>query len=119
MIVDSKSDLGMWVHQLREDPVAALSELGSQTAIQDCDLFSSEQLHHAFDHDGSSKISIQGLAKELRRSDFKQVHGGEPVRTAAKLMRLYAIRNEEKWMSAEPKDIAAHWNKYFVAGGKY
>jgi hypothetical protein len=118
MIVDNKSDLGLWVHQLKEDPTAALSQLGSAAASHDCDLFSTEQLHHAYDPEQRSKVTVNGLGRELKRADFRQVNDGQPVRTVAKLMRLYAVRNVDKWMSAEPSEFSAHWNKFF-SGGKY
>jgi len=118
MIVDNKSDLAMWVHQLKDDPKAALAQLGSGVAVADCDLFSTEQLHHCYDPEGKSSVTVNGLARELKRGGFRQVNEGSPVRTAAKLMRLYAVRNADVWAKAEPHELVAHWNKYF-AGGKY
>lgn len=118
MIVDNKSDVGMWVHHLKEDPRSALSQLGSGIAAAECDLFSSEQLHHCYDPEKNGRVTVNGLGKELKRAGFRQVNEGAPIRTAAKLMRLYAVRNADRWVEAETSEIVAHWNKFF-AGGKY
>lgn len=119
MIVDNKSDLGMFCHNLKENPSQALANLGSAIAAEECDLFTSEQLHLCYDPDHSTKVTINGLGRELKRAGFRKVNDDKPVRTAAGLMRLYAVRNVDKWEKADPQEIAAHWNKYFTKGGKY
>jgi hypothetical protein len=119
MIVDNKSDLGMFCHNLKENPEQVLSGLGSAIVGEECDLFSTEQLHHCYDPDGSTKVTVNGLGRELKRAGFRKVNDDKPVRTNAGLVRLYAVRNAEKWLNATTQHIVEHWNKFFTKGGKY
>lgn len=113
MIYSGKSDLGVWCVQLREDPAAALRPLGEEVAKGD--LFTPSQLLSAYDPSGNKRVTANGVARELLRSGFRQVNGGSPVRTRVGVIRLYAIRNPEKWLTASPKEIAAHFEKYAEA----
>jgi hypothetical protein len=112
MIRSGKSDLGAWVMGLREDIEGSLNPLG-ETAAKECELFTARQLLRCYDPQRQGKVSEPGMGRELGRSGFKQVNGGKTVRTAFGVVRLYAIRNEEKWWQASTKDAVMHFNKYF------
>jgi hypothetical protein len=117
MIVDNKSDIGLWVNNLKEDPSDVLKVLGESLA-RNAALFSATQLLQAYDPENSGRVKLNGMARELKRAGFKQVNGGLPIRTAsAGLQKLYIIRDEKKWTAAKPKDLAKHFDDSM--GGKF
>ena len=113
MITDNKSDLGAWCLSLREEPERVLSLLGDRAA-KGAALFSPLQLLRAYDPEGATKVTANGVGRELKRTGFPRVNGDKPVRTpSAGLMRLYALRDAEKWEKAGHKAIVDHWESYF------
>lgn len=118
MIVNGKSELGLWALQLKEDPMNALRPLGEEAA-KSCEVFTPSLLLHAFDPEGKSRVTAGGLARELIRSGFRPLNGGVPVRTKMGIIRVYATKNQDYWVKASPKQIAAHYEKFFAQGKVY
>ncbi len=119
MIYTGKSDLGVWVVTLHEDPSHALAPLGEKVSRK-CDLFSAKQLLRAYDPDGKARVTAPGLAREMLRSGFKQVNCGAPVHTRAGSQRLYAVRNGEVWSRCSPTEAAKHFDQYWgLEAAKY
>jgi hypothetical protein len=112
MILHGKGSLGMWVVHLKEDPVACLRPLGEKPA-KECDLFTAKQLLRCFDPEKTGRVGEMGMGKELSRSMFKQLFEGKVVRTQAGVVRLYAVRNVERWADADEKDAIVHYNQFF------
>jgi hypothetical protein len=112
MTLDGKSDLGMWCAQLREDPVTRLKPLGSRPAA-DCGLFTPAMLLRAYDPDGAKRVTSNGVSRELARAGFRRVNGGEPIRTSAGVVRLFAVRDTQKWLAASPRLAAEHFESFF------
>jgi len=110
MTMAGKSDLGAWCVALREDPHHTLRPLGDRIA-KECELFTPGQLLHAYGAD--KKVTAPGMARELVRAGFRQTNAGSPVWTKNGAQRIYAIRNPDKWQSAAPKELAAHFDKHF------
>lgn len=111
MIADGKSDVGAWVANLKADPDGSLVLSGGAKVM--ADLLTTVQLRKMYDPDDRGKVTANGLGRELKRAGFKQVNGGEPVRTAKGPQRLYAIRNIEHWSKQPPLRCAAHWDEHF------
>jgi hypothetical protein len=107
MMRDSKSDLGTWVHQLKEDPASVL-RIGSVTIGHD--LFTTTRLLALYDPEGKHKATANGLGRELKRAGFRQVDSGKLVYTQVGGQRYYAVRNAAKWLAAKAKDIQVHLN---------
>jgi hypothetical protein len=117
MIVDNKSDLGLWVANLKEDPTAALAAKWGRRVATEAQMLTATQLLQAYDPEGQRGVTVNGLARELKRAGFRQAHYGDGVKThAAGLQRLYAIRHPEKWISAAPAKCAAHFDEVFLNG---
>lgn len=112
MMYDAKSDIGAWCVNLREDPTMILHPLGDNIASA-CDLFTPTQLHRCFDPERRTNVTVNGLSRELRKAGFLQVNHGIPVGTSTGVQRLYAIRNENYWMTAAPKLCAEHFDKFW------
>lgn len=114
MIMDNKSDIGLWVTHLKEDPATTLRPLGDAMA-RGADLLTASHLLRAHDPENSGKVKVNGLARELKRAGFAQANGGNPVRTATSgQQRLYIMRNHEKWGKASVKELAAHFDSLFT-----
>lgn len=129
MAEDSLSDLGAWVRRLRNDPDSVL-KLGPVPL--EGELWSNPELLHLYDPEGKTRVTANGLGRELRRAGFLPACGGMPIRTRSLgQTRLYAIRGDgQKWMQVaarvavehydstrgEAKDPAAPKRKKFIQG---
>lgn len=113
MIRMSKNDLGLWVEQLKEDPVTALKVLGEK-ASKDCDLFTPSMLYRAFDPErrGRAQASEAALGRALSAGGFRQINGNVPLVTESGTHRLYAVRNIIRWEQATRKEAKAHFNEF-------
>lgn len=118
MIRDNKSDLGSWVLRLIEDPENALAFFGDAIR-RGCDLFTPTMLQQAYDPDKITKVSVNGLSREMKRAGLRQVNGGIPVRTAIGLQRLYCVRNPDKWHQEDPSKCSEHFNQFWSKEGKF
>jgi hypothetical protein len=110
MIVDNKSDLGAWVGRLRQDP-GHLLRLGDLELPGD--LFTNSQLLKVYDPDGKTRVTANGLGRELRRAGFRYVNGGAVVLTMHGPQRLYVLRNEQYWARQKPGAATIHYNQRF------
>lgn len=102
-----KSDLGAWVADLIEDPAEMLTVGGRQIGA---DLWETGQLLRLYDPDGSTKVTANGLGRELRRAGVPQL----PVACAGKkTRRLNVVRNKERWLGAGARALSRHWEEHF------
>jgi Domain of unknown function (DUF3854)/Family of unknown function (DUF5906) len=117
MIGHSKTDMGLWVQLLADDPTQALKALG-QAPSQGCDLFTVEQLFRAFDPENrkTGRASVIGLGKTLEAAGFRGVNGAAPMGTASGIKRLRAVRNSINWEQAGRGDIREHYDQFFGPG---
>jgi hypothetical protein len=109
MTSDVKSDLGTWVEKLKMDPDGTLVVGGRPLTG---DLFTNRQLLAVYDPAGTSKVTANGLGRELRRAGFSPVAGGKPVRSRRGVERYYAIRNLEGWSKATSSRVAKYLNSH-------
>lgn len=107
MVMDGLSDMGLWVRRLREEPDVML-RFGA--AALEGDLWTNEELLRIADPENKTKMTANGLGRELKRAGFRQVNNGVPVRTEQGLRRLYSIRNEQRWWRATPKAVGDHYD---------
>jgi hypothetical protein len=112
MIADTKSDLGTWVARLKLAPDGLL-KLGD--APLQGDLFTTGELLQLYDKDGKTRVTANGLGRELKRAGFRYANGGSVVATVNGPQRLYIVRGRDKWHTAKPKQVAAHYNSRFTA----
>jgi hypothetical protein len=105
MIDSGRSDLGTWVATLRENPDSIL-KLGDY--VLPYKLWTTSELYRVFSPDGSSRVTANGLARELRRAGFEKVWKGFPISTkSAKQVKLWAIRDCEAMLAVRKQpDLA-------------
>lgn len=116
MMLNAKSDLGVWCRELLEDPVTHLRPLG-ETMAKKAELLTASQLLRCYDPEGASRVTANGLGRELKRCGVRQL---PVVKTSAGTQRLYVVRSAEKWLNGkwDPKKAAEHWEGLFGAGAK-
>lgn len=103
----SKNEMAAWVAQLLE-PELRDQVLSLNGAAPVYDLYSGAQLLAMFDPNARNS---QSMCQELRRAGFEMYGGGagHVVKIGGQATRLFMIKNAERWVEAEPGDIAAHF----------
>lgn len=108
MIDTGRSDLGCWVHDLKNDPDTVLRMDGAVIPHQ---LWRAEDLLSLYDPDGRKRVTANGLSRELSRAGFIRPMGTRAVRTAKGQFRLWAIRNAQRWEHAKESELAEQYEK--------
>lgn len=104
MTAEVRSDLGMWVHQLKLDPEHTLSNKiqGGRAAIPG-DLFTSSELLNIFKlayPTAHANITANTVSRELHKAGFPHFNEGKTVRANNTVARYLIIRNIDKWLKA-------------------
>jgi hypothetical protein len=119
MLHASRNELGLWIADLKQDPFRLLRTLGDKAAAE-CEVFTPGLLLKAFDPEGKTKHTAVSLGRALWSARIRQLNSGVAVRTKAGFLRFYAVRNQERWLTAKPKAIAMHWERFFgPEAGRY
>lgn len=105
MIADGRSDIGEWVAKLKEDPDQVL-RLGTMKVPGD--LMTNKQLLLMYDPEGKSKVTANGLGRELRKRGFQYALGGASIKTPLNHDRYYVVRNHAHWAMATAKEVREH-----------
>jgi len=113
MIMDGKSDLGAWVHELLADPDSLL-RVGEIKLTKD--LYTNKELLDLYDPLGKTKVSAQGMGNNLKKAGARQILDGKPIRVGDVQDRFYAVRNVGRWAEATAAEVKAHLAP--TAGGK-
>ena len=100
------SDLGEWVRELLATPDQVLRVGG--VALKR-DLLTSKELLTLYDPGRETKVTANGLARELARAGLRQVCEGRPVRSAdGSQQRYFAVRHGDQWAKATSAAVAQH-----------
>jgi Domain of unknown function (DUF3854)/Family of unknown function (DUF5906) len=102
MIDGGRSDLASWVAMLRDDPDTVLR---FDNQILKFDLWRAEDLLALYDPSERGKVTANGMARELRRAGFTRPCGTIGCRTSQGQVRLWAIRNEDKYSKTGPNEL--------------
>lgn len=117
MIRDVKSDVGLWVAQLLEDPDGTLHGLPER--IRSSALFTTSELLRAYDPIGAGRVTLNGIGRELKRAGVTVANRGATISTtAAGPQRLLIIRDHERWEHANPKRCAEHFDTLRIGVAK-
>jgi len=112
MITDGKSDLAIWVYNLKLDPESTLcyDAEGRRTY---CDILTTEQLLKAYertvDDKNLGRVKAQGIGIQLR-SQFYQT---KQIKVGGSPKRFWVMCNQDKWCKASNKAIKDHWENRF------
>lgn len=107
MMDNGRSDIATWVRSLKEDPDTVLRFDGKVIPFA---LFRSEDLLRLYDGDGKTKVTANGLARELTRQGFRKVANGNGVITMDGQHRLWAVRDSEKYHAMSPAMVGKSYD---------
>jgi hypothetical protein len=113
MIIDGKSDVGVWCAELasRPDNADAWSRaMKCARPVTPTSRCSCSTIRRT-----SKRVTTVWLGRELKKAGFHQVNGGAVVLTAKGPQRLYAVRRAKQWLNAKQTKVAAHWNEHFAS----
>lgn len=108
MVNNVRSDLASWTRQLMETPdfVAKVGDV-----VVPKDLFTTKELMQFYDPTGMTRVTANGMGRELSRAGLRQICSGRAVRTSDGAQhRYYAIRNIDHWLQAEPAEVTEYLN---------
>lgn len=108
MIQDAKSDLGAWVSALLEDPDTFLGKYG-----KGAELVTNSQLLALYDPEKKTRVTANGLGRELKRAGVMMANEGAQVHTKHGPQRLYILKNQDAWVKKTARQLAAAWEKYW------
>lgn len=94
MVQLGRSDISDWANQLRNDPDSVL-KVGEQ--VLKYSLMTTRELWSLYDPMRSSRLTANGVARELKRAGFRKVFGGERLVTSQGRLELWAVRNLDFW----------------------
>lgn len=97
MVADGRSDLGSWCAALRDNPDQVL-RIGKGGVPLKRRLWTSTELHALYDPDHKSRVTINGLARELKNAGFRKVREGEPIWSEhlRQTLKLWIVRSDEE-----------------------
>jgi len=107
MISAGKSDLGTWVSQLLESPDSVLC---IDSTVIPYDVWRAEDLLTVYDSQGRTRVTANGLSRELARQGAYQIANGMGIRTCHGQVRLWAIRNREKYYTMSNVAVGSVYN---------
>lgn len=102
MIENSRSVLSNWVHTLRQVPERVL-KVGD--TVLPYKLYSTEDLLRLFDPEGKRRVSVRGLAVELKRCKMHRAAAGMGCRTAQGQLRLWCVKGGEHFINMPPGGV--------------
>lgn len=108
---DSRSDLALWLINLRESPDEFLKLGNTQYS---CDLWLPNELLRLYDPGSLKNLSLNAFSRELKRLGFIQVAQGKQVFVPGEgPLRLYAMRRQGHWCSKNMRNeqIISHRSK--------
>jgi hypothetical protein len=109
MVADVKSDIDDWAARLRQDTDGTL-RIDKIPILGD--LFTNTYLLTVYQAArGDYRVTANGLGRALKRAGFRQVNNGKSIRSKHGVYRLYAIRNEARWIKATPEQLTIYIDK--------
>ena len=102
MLEDGRSDLDAWAADLLRNPAQRL-------AGRDGDLWTANELLTLYDPQASKRVTASGLGKALKRVGAVKPCSGTVFVTRYGSVRLYAVRNLDKWRDATNKSVVSHY----------
>lgn len=110
MIADNRTDLANWIGNMKEDPDSVL-KLGEKPVRGD--LWTPSEMLAIFDAEGKGRHTAGSLGRELKRQNVPQPNNvrSEGTKTSLGIVRLYIVRNIDKWIDAEADDVIEHYEE--------
>jgi hypothetical protein len=116
MIENVKSDLGLWVSQLRDNPEEVLR---TGKARIEGDLFTSTEILNIYRAQTSDmKSSGRMMGVELVMAGIPAFKNKQVLQTSKGRQKYYIVRNTAKWAKATTAAAVAHIDNLYKLGGR-
>lgn len=102
MIENGKSDLAMWVSTLRDFPDQVTRVGGT---LVERSLWTTSELHALYDPERKSKVTVNGMSRELKRAGMVKAYNGMPLPTSVGPQKVWVVRNQLKILKMKGPDI--------------
>jgi len=109
MIENARTEIELWLTELRDDPDSKL-RIGSYKFKRD--LYTAAEIKTFFDKEREGQVLKVNTIGGMLKFYFKRAQGGKILRPNDKSEKFYIIRNEEKWLKADRKQITEHIRKF-------
>jgi hypothetical protein len=112
MIADGRSDLAHWCSVLKELPEEALKNvvLGGGDLSNKRTLWTVSELLARYEGGRTTRVTANGMSRELKRSGFRKVLGGVPVWTGQGPQKLWQVRaHPDLNIDSKPEAFARVW----------
>lgn len=103
MVADGRGDLDEWLSRLLDDPEG--------TTKRPWALWTTQELVRLYDPDGRTKVTANGIARALRPTSARQPAGGTAVPTSAGRVRLWALKDWERFAFQGPAAVAKAYDE--------
>lgn len=115
MIESVKTELGLWVKQLKEAPDTVLRK---DRVKVEADLMTNAELLLLYKamHSDDKRVTPRSLGMELNASKVRQVCKGQTLPVDRAPNRYYIVRNEEKWLTATRHQAVSYINNLYLKG---
>jgi Domain of unknown function (DUF3854)/Family of unknown function (DUF5906) len=98
----TKSDISHWVAEMKVSPEKTLKLKG--------DLYTAAELLSLYDPNSSTRVTVNGVARELKKAGFRSPTNSPVTMTKFGGVRLYVVRNFENWAGKViVKDVVEHY----------
>jgi hypothetical protein len=112
MVDHSRSDIASFVANLTSNCESELLRLQMLMSLPETpDLVLNQHIRHLYDAAGSTRVTANGLGRELSRHRYKTI-GPVPTKTFG-TQRFYVMRNADKWLQATPAEIRDYIDRIF------
>lgn len=107
MIENVRSDLGSWVRQFKVNVDYILNN--AVMKFPGKDLLTTQQILVLYDPERQSRVTANGMGRELSKAGFRQANDGKQVKLKdGSFSRYYIVRNFDKWAHASLDEIRIH-----------
>lgn len=108
MIDVGKSDIARWVGEIAKDPDISLAIDGKPVMYK---LWTSEDLLKLYDPMEKTRVTQNGMGRELTKMGFTKVLDGAAVMTNRGRVRLWALREPDLFIKMTPKEVGFYYDK--------
>lgn len=106
-----RSDLGSWVSALRADPDSVLRAPGGGAPLPYA-LWRAKDLLYCYDPDGRGRVTVNGLARELRRQGVPRAYKGMPLAVPGEGgLSLWLIRDVDRLLGADGPELVKRYQE--------
>ena len=107
MIEDGRSDVGVWIENLNENPKATMGAFYTGREI-----YTSGELLAVYDPLKTGRVSANGITREMKRQGRRLLYEGRTVNSRLGPGRYFALEREEYWLSVSHGELTKYLDSF-------